>query len=88
MAIAKRESPGAIRRTVPAGENSSLFEAGGWPWCPSHLSHLPQKPWNFPPPPDTLSGMQKIIEMLLAVFREIFLRRAALDTEIHPSASR
>ncbi len=50
--------------------------------CPSHLSHPPQKPWNFPPPPDTLSGMHKIIEILLGVFREIFLDRAALHTEI------
>ena len=42
--------------------------------CPSHLFHLSQKPWNFASPPDTLSGMHKIIE--------IFADRAALHTEI------
>ena len=42
--------------------------------CPSHLFHLWQKPWNFASPPDTLSGMHKIIE--------IFADRAALHTEI------
>ena len=42
--------------------------------CPSHLYHLSQKPWNFASPPDTLSGMHKIIE--------IFADRAALHTEI------
>ena len=40
--------------------------------CPSHLFHLSQKPWNFASPPDTLSGMHKIIE--------IFADRAALHT--------
>ena len=44
------------------------------PDCPSHLFHLWQKPWNFASPPDTLSGMHKIIE--------IFADRAALHTEI------
>ena len=24
--------------------------------CPSHLSHLPRKSWNFPPPPDTIQA--------------------------------
>ena len=38
------------------------------------LYHLSQKPWNFASPPDTLSGMHKIIE--------IFADRAALHTEI------
>ena len=42
--------------------------------CPSHLFHPSQKSWNFAPPPDTLSGMHKIIE--------IFADRAALHTEI------
>ena len=42
--------------------------------CPSHLFHPSQKPWNFASPPDTLSGMHKIIE--------IFADRAALHTEI------
>ena len=42
--------------------------------CPSHLFNLWQKPWNFASPPDTLSGMHKIIE--------IFADRAALHTEI------
>ena len=42
--------------------------------CPSHLFHLSQKPWNFASPPDTLSGMHKIIE--------IFADRAAFHTEI------
>ena len=42
--------------------------------CPSHLFHLSQKPWNFASPPDTLSGIHKIIE--------IFADRAALHTEI------
>ena len=42
--------------------------------CPSHLFHLSQKPWDFASPPDTLSGMHKIIEM--------FADRAALHTEI------
>ena len=42
--------------------------------CPSHLFHLSQKSWNFASPPDTLSGMHKIIE--------IFADRAALHTEI------
>ena len=44
------------------------------PTCPSHLFHPSQKPWNFASPPDTLSGMHKIIE--------IFADRAALHTEI------
>ena len=34
------------------------------PRCPSHLFHPSQKPWNFASPPDTLSGMHKIIEIL------------------------
>jgi hypothetical protein len=42
--------------------------------CPSHLFHLPQQPWKFPSPPDTLSGMHKIVK--------IFAGRAALHTEI------
>ena len=42
--------------------------------CPSHLFHPSQKPWNLASPPDTLSGMHKIIE--------IFADRAALHTEI------
>ena len=42
--------------------------------CPSHLFHPSQKPWNIASPPDTLSGMHKIIE--------IFADRAALHTEI------
>ena len=42
--------------------------------CPSHLFHPSQKSWNFASPPDTLSGMHKIIE--------IFADRAALHTEI------
>ena len=42
--------------------------------CPSHLFHPSQKPWNFASPPDTPSGMHKIIE--------IFADRAALHTEI------
>ena len=42
--------------------------------CPSHLFHPSQKLWNFASPPDTLSGMHKIIE--------IFADRAALHTEI------
>ena len=45
-----------------------------FPTCPSHLFHPSQKPWNFASPPDTLSGMHKIIE--------IFADRAALHTEI------
>jgi len=36
---------------------------------------------EFSPPPDTLSGPHKIIEILLAVFRKVFLGRAALHTE-------
>ena len=42
--------------------------------CPSYLFHLSQKLWNFASPPDTLSGMHKIIE--------ICADRAALHTEI------
>ena len=45
--------------------------------CPSHLFHLHQRPWNFPPPPDTFSGMHKIIEIVLAIVWEAFLSRAA-----------
>ena len=47
-----------------------------FPVVPSRgqLFHLSQKPWNFASPPDTLSGMHKIIE--------IFADRAALHTEI------
>ena len=53
----------------PASRSRDLPHA-----CPSHLFHLSQKPWNFASPPDTLSGMHKIIE--------IFADRAALHTEI------
>ena len=52
----------------------AVREAEGREACPSHLFHLSQKPWNFASPPDTLSGMHKIIE--------IFADRAALHTEI------
>ena len=55
----------AIRRTTSSRRLAA---------CPSHLFHLSQKPWNFASPPDTLSGMHKIIE--------IFADRAALHTEI------
>ena len=50
--------------------------------CPLVLFHLRQKPWNFASPPDTYSGMHKIIKILLSVFREIFVGRAALHMEI------
>ena len=52
----------------------SVGPASNDPDCPSHLFHPSQKPWNFASPPDTLSGMHKIIE--------IFADRAALHTEI------
>ncbi len=55
---------------------------GVMPPCPSYLFHLPRKPWNISCAPDTLSGMHKIIEIALTVFREIFVGRAALHTEI------
>ena len=51
------------------------------PGCPSHLFHLRQKPWNFASPSDTLSDRHKIIEALPAVFRELFVGRAAPHTE-------
>ena len=50
--------------------------------CPSYLFHLPRKPWNIACAPDTLSGMHKFIEIALTIFREIFVGRAALHTEI------
>ena len=51
------------------------------PGSPSHLFHLRQKPWNFASPSDTLSDRHKIIEALPAVFRELFVGRAAPHTE-------
>ena len=50
--------------------------------CPSHLFHLRQKPWNFASPSDTLSGRHKIIDPPPAVFRKLFVGRAALHTEL------
>ena len=50
--------------------------------CPSHLFHLPQKPWNFASPSDTLSDRHKIIEALPAVFRKFSIGRATPHTEI------
>ena len=58
------------QRSHPCYTKPELVATG----CPSHLFHLSQKPWNFASPPDTLSGMHKIIE--------IFAYRAALHTEI------
>ena len=62
-----------------SGSSSQIINQADFPerslgTCPSHLFHLWQKPWNFASPPDTLSGMHKIIE--------IFADRAALHTEI------
>ena len=37
--------------------------------CPSHLFHLSQKSCNFSSPPDTLSGMHKIIKSSRAARR-------------------
>ena len=45
--------------------------------CPFHLFHLRQKPWNSPPPPDSLSGMDKISGIVLAILHEAFLGGAA-----------
>ena len=50
--------------------------------CPFYLFDLPQKPWNFVSLPDTLSGMHKIIKILISVFREIFVGRTTLHIEI------
>ena len=57
-----------VTSNLPFQEWTTVFA------CPSHLFHPSQKPWNFASPPDTLSGMHKIIE--------IFADRAALHTEI------
>ena len=46
------EPPGYRRRQPPKRPKLA---------CPSHLFHPSQKPWNFASPPDTLSGMHKII---------------------------
>ena len=68
----RRKTPGQV---VPGCCVESRNTPGQLvPPCPSHLFHLSQKPWNFASPPDTLSGMHKIIE--------IFADRAALHTEI------
>ena len=68
IGIGVRYGKGRLRRK--SGESQTVY----WNGCPSHLFHLSQKPWNFASPPDTLSGMHKIIE--------IFADRAALHTEI------
>ena len=57
-----------------SGYDSPVYAPNVVSGCPSHLFHPSQKPWNFASPPDTLSGMHKIIE--------IFADRAALHTEI------
>ena len=49
---------------------------------------MPQKLWNFHPPPDTLAGMDKTIETFLTIVHEAILSRAALHTQRYsPSAS-
>ena len=67
-----RGLPAALR--IASGDEVSFSVGAPASACPSHLVHLSQKPWNFSSPPDTLSGMHKIIE--------IFADRAALHTEI------
>ena len=56
--------------------------AGGEDARPSQLFHLRQKPWNSASPSDTLSDRHKIIETLPAVFRKLFVGRAAPHTEL------
>ena len=48
------EPPGYRRRQPPKRPKLA---------CTSHLFHPSQKPWNSASPPDTLSGMHKIIEI-------------------------
>ena len=50
-----------------AGSGTTIIaaeRAGRRGYCPSHLFHPSQKPWNFASPPDTLSGMHNTSERL------------------------
>jgi len=65
---ASRAGP-AIPKTSEAVEKVVGF-GGRHAGCASHLFHPPRKLWNFRPPPDTLAGMDKTIEIFLTIVRE------------------
>ncbi len=70
---------GEIEAGLKKSKKEGRYRIGNF-GCPSHLFHLSQKPWNFASPPDTLSGMHKIIE--------IFADRAASTQKSLPCDSR